>query len=453
MQPPLPSLASLSTALLRNAPSLQTEDHTDLAHIFKTLSVGMLADAGPSSEAGGAGQSQLVPHRPPHLYPHTTNPHDGAHGVTPEEAPKKDPLRTAMLLFAWDEVFDANQKTLKLPPLTETQLESITISGPENDKYKYRVFAVRTDTVPWKESLKLPSDQQRCIIIWRQLFPDTGSQTQLQTQSKKAKMVEESASFEPWMMITESAALKQIRVPKTPNGVDTHGLYMLKDLKPYFDKRRNAHSVSKEILGYYSGIVRYTWPTDHNLSDADEVKQTFKDRVRPHGSKDLFLYYKDRTELVDSGTHELPPFLSFANDPLFTGQRANAAMSKTGVLTTWSEGVGGGKIRYPKAFDFEKKSLAENVESEILWEYDGSSYWDGGPSYWQGVFEEQGRNYRKELREYKKQHPDPDSSSDEDEESEGNDDSDDEDFKGSSAAAASNQGARRQSGRQRRPSR
>ena len=153
----------------------------------------------------------------------------------------------------------------------ETEMESKdrerqnSVPAPEKDKYKSRVFAVRTDTVPWKESLKLPSDQQRCIIIWRQLSPDTGSQTQTQTHSKKAKMVEESASFEPWMMITESAALKQISVPKTPNGVDTHGLYMLKDLKPYFDKRRNAHSVSKEILGYYSGMPHWQCAHEQNI--------------------------------------------------------------------------------------------------------------------------------------------------------------------------------------------
>ena len=348
-----------------------------------------------------------------------------------------------MRLFTWDQVFDANHKTLKLP-LPEDQLKSITISGPENDPHKYMVFAVDTQTVPLKESLKLPSDQQRCIIIWRESFSSTGS------QSKKAKMEEYAPLFEPWMMITESAALKQIRVPATPNGVNAHGLYMLKNLKPMFAINKNRNSVKLETLGYYSGLVRHSWPADHDLSDINDVKKQFKDRVRSYGSKDLFVYYKDRTDFVDSATHELPPFLSFANDPLFTGLRANSMMSKTGVLTTWSDGVGGGKVRYPKAFDFEKRSLAENVESEILWEYDGASGWDGGPSYWQGAFKEQGRNYRRELKAYEKQRRHLDGSSDEDDDPDDLDDSDDEAYKGSSRAGPSDSGEIRRSSRLRR---
>lgn len=389
MQQPLPSLASLSTALLRNGRSLQTKDHTDLAHIFKTLSVGM--NGGSSSAA-----DELVPlSNPPMLYPHTEDPHDGADGVLPMEAPQKDPLRTALRIFDWPDVFDTNSKTLNLPPLeklTREDLKSIIIKDVPRDPHKYVVLAVNTKTVPWQKDLKLPDNQRRCIITWRQVLPSEGSQSK-----KQLKMQDDVPLFEPWMMITESAALKRINVPKAPHGIDANGLYMLKDLKPLFDKKRRAlHSVQKEVLGYYSGRVRHTWPSDHDLSDIHNVKEQLEDRVRPYGSKDLILYHKDRIELVDSATHELPPFLSFANDPLFTKQEPNAIMNKTGELTTWSDGVGGGRVRYPKPFDFSK-SLDENVDSEILWDYDGVSSWNGGESYWEGIFS------REELDAYKRQ--------------------------------------------------
>ena len=173
-----------------------------------------------------------------------------------------------------------------------------------------------------------------------------------------------SGSWEPWVLVTESALLRRV-VTATGPPPPSLGLYACRRFRRPREPTRgiSAHALV-DIVGRYSGRVLGRFATR-------AAAQPVYHAAASSGKDKLLLVYRNlEFILLDASEQEEPPFLSFANDPHNTVPRlrSNTRVSPSGVMTVTSD---------IPAFDFSASTLDANLPSEMRWVYDPSDeYWD-----------------------------------------------------------------------------
>lgn len=233
----------------------------------------------------------------------------------------------------------------------------------------YTFASINPDSVPWKDDLQLEGDARYIVVVWKQ-----------EGKGGKSKWV-------PWTMINESEAVRRVKTQDGNPLPPTHGLYALKTFAKPRDKTTGIGSGRVEqVIGFYSGTQVGELHKSRKAAAEQEA------RLVAEGRNKLVVTEKRPKEkggevmygLIDAGANELPPFLSYANDPRGTGLTAKAIVYPS-LRMIASKGI--------KKFDFDTTQLKEAAESEILWSYD--------PSYWaRGNLQQEGSSSEEEEDDY-----------------------------------------------------